>query len=783
MVRPSVAGYTILAELGRGGFAVVYRARQDTVGREVALKILSRVDLDARALQRFQREARAMGALSWHPHIVVLHDAGQASDGVPYLAMEYLEQGSLGDRLRAAGPLSWDAVAVIGIEVAGALETAHREGLLHRDLKPENLLIGPWGHTKLADFGIVTPATGTRTTGAGAGSVTGTIAHTAPEVLDGARATVASDVYSLGSTLYELLAGAPAFLRPGDESAIVMALRAVTEPVPDLRARGIPDPLAAVVERAMAKSPAERYPTALALGQALQHVQSTADHPVTLLRLRDDPPPTPRDGVADAAPGALTTPHPSPVPTTSDAAGTAAPPAGSPDARTAPLPSPSPTTTAAAAASAQPMTGRPRDGAAGEDGPASPVGAEVSTTGRRGRAMPAHEGVVPPVPVPGYERPAPSRFGGGSKVWGAMVGLGMAAVVGVAAITVARGGGFGAADSSDAGAVSTEVDAGAAAEPPGAVGEEAQPTQAEEEAEPTPADDPGEPLATGAPDPPAPNPPPPVGALPPIPADVGERIPVPQPQALAAGGGVLWAALGSADAVALVGGDASVALPSRPGALAFAGGRLFVALPDSDEIVAIDPDSRSIIGTVAIGEDPRALAGSAEELWVGTDAGLVRLDPLALEVRQRIPTPLPVRAVATGGGPTFAVLDGGTALVVVEAAGSVASPIELAEPLLDVSLDGDGSIVVLGVRRVLRLDAASHDVLAERAVADGIAVAAAPDVVWVARVPDELLELDRELTGLLVVLPLDGPPADLVATTASAAAVAVPAADLVVTVE
>ena len=109
---------------------------------------------------------------------------------------------------------------------------------------------------------------------------------------------------------------------------------------------------------------------------------------------------------------------------------------------------------------------------------------------------------------------------------------------------------------------------------------------------------------------------------------------------------------------------------------------------------------------MAIGEDPRALAGSAEELWVGTDVGLVRLDPLTLEVRQRIPTPLPVLAVATGGGPTFAVLDGGTALVVVEAAGSVASPIELAEPLLDVAVDADGSIVVLGVRRVLRLDAA-----------------------------------------------------------------------------
>ena len=289
MVRPSVAGYTILAELGRGGFAVVYRARQDTVGREVALKVLSRVDLDERALERFRREARAMGALSWHPHIVVVHDAGQAADGVPYLAMEYLEQGSLGDRLRASGPLPWDAVARIGVEIAGALETAHREGLLHRDLKPENLLVGPWGQTKLADFGIVTPATGTRTTGAGAGSVTGTIAHTAPEVLDGARATVASDVYSLGSTFYELLAGAPAFLRPGDESAIVVALRTVTEPVPDLRPRGIPDPLAAVVERAMAKAPTDRYASALALGQALQQVQSTTHHPVTPLRLRDEP--------------------------------------------------------------------------------------------------------------------------------------------------------------------------------------------------------------------------------------------------------------------------------------------------------------------------------------------------------------------------------------------------------------------------------------------------------------------------------------------------------------
>ena len=130
-----VEGYEDLHQIGRGGFATVYRARQRAFDRVVALKVLDLPDPDQTARDRFDRECRAIGALSWHPNIVVVHDSGVTADGRLYLAMEYLEAGSLADRVRAAGALPWADVVRAGIEVSGALDTAHAAGTLHRDLK------------------------------------------------------------------------------------------------------------------------------------------------------------------------------------------------------------------------------------------------------------------------------------------------------------------------------------------------------------------------------------------------------------------------------------------------------------------------------------------------------------------------------------------------------------------------------------------------------------------------------------------------------------------------
>ncbi|MFN0092371.1 MAG: serine/threonine-protein kinase, partial [Acidimicrobiales bacterium] len=283
-----VEGYDELTEVGRGGFAVVYRARQVALSRPVALKVLAQVDRQDDAWRRFESERQALGQLSWHPHIVVTHDAGVTPDGRPYLAMEFAERGSLADRIEHEGPMAWTEVLDVGVQLAGALESAHRLGVLHRDVKPNNVLVFAYGQCKLADFGIAAIAGNQQTT---TGLVATTIAHAAPELLNGQRANVRTDVYALGSTLYTLLVGKPAFVERTDESPMPILLRIGSMPVPDLRPFGIPEPLAALVEAAMAKDPEHRPSSALEVGQRLQELQRAGGRPVTELRL--PPLPTP----------------------------------------------------------------------------------------------------------------------------------------------------------------------------------------------------------------------------------------------------------------------------------------------------------------------------------------------------------------------------------------------------------------------------------------------------------------------------------------------------------
>lgn len=308
----SIPGYGEFDEIARGGFGVVYRAQDVELGRVVAVKVLSRVELDEQALERFDRERRAMGALSWHPHIVVVHDSGRTAEGEPYLAMEYLEGGSLADDLSARGALAWDEAVARVIEVAGALQVAHDAGLLHRDLKPANIMRGPYGEAKLTDFGIV----GTEEAGNTAtGMVSFTLGHAAPEVLQGERATARSDVYSLASTLYELVAGRAPFLRPGEDSIVPAVIRTINEPLPDLGRPGVPPALTSVLVGAMAKAPADRPADVATFGRLLQRVQRDAGVPVTDLRLD----PKAADGGLDSdstvtTPAPVTPPPPPPAP-------------------------------------------------------------------------------------------------------------------------------------------------------------------------------------------------------------------------------------------------------------------------------------------------------------------------------------------------------------------------------------------------------------------------------------------------------------------------------------
>jgi Protein kinase domain/Kelch motif len=262
-----IGGCENAVEVGRGGFGAVYRAWQPEFGRAVAVKVLTAGGLDGEARGRFTRELRALGALSGHPHIVTVHSAGFTAGGHPYLVMGFEPGGSLADRLRSRGPLSWEEAVGVGIRISGALESAHRSGVLHRDVKPENILLSAFGEPKLADFGIarVEGADATRTL-----ALVATLAHAAPELLHGDRPSVSSDVYSLGSTLHALIRGRPAFAAEGEEDPLAMIARISARPVPDLRESGVPDAVCRVLERAMAKDPGQRQPSALVLGRELR---------------------------------------------------------------------------------------------------------------------------------------------------------------------------------------------------------------------------------------------------------------------------------------------------------------------------------------------------------------------------------------------------------------------------------------------------------------------------------------------------------------------------------
>lgn len=265
---PVIPGFSNLTRIGVGGFSVVYRALQETLGREVALKVLA-VDLsDPRASERFRRECRAAGALSHHPNIVTVHDAGVAAQGRPWLSMELCEEGSLADRMRLRGPLPPDEVVLVGHRLAEALDAAHQAGVLHRDVKPENVLVTRSGEPALADFGIAVVAEHRPAAFTQAFS----ICHAAPEVLEGADPSPAADVYGLGSTLWTLLAGRPPFQEQPGEGMLPFLRRVSSDPVAPLGRPDIPAPLEDALLAALAKHPGSRPPSATAFAAMLRDV-------------------------------------------------------------------------------------------------------------------------------------------------------------------------------------------------------------------------------------------------------------------------------------------------------------------------------------------------------------------------------------------------------------------------------------------------------------------------------------------------------------------------------
>ncbi len=248
--------------------AVVYLARDGELGRPVAVKVLADHLADDKELRRrFVREAKLAGRLS-HPNVVRVYDAGEEDDR-PYIVMECVEGESLAETLRREGRLEPARVRELGLQACAGLEHAHRAGLIHRDVKPANLLITGDGTLKIADFGIAHATEGTRVTEVG--TVLGTAAYLSPEQANGEQVTAASDLYSLGACLYELLAGTP----PHDYQTLgeLLASRKDGPPAP---LDGVPPELERAIVACLARDPADRPASAAALAQDLSGTAATA---------------------------------------------------------------------------------------------------------------------------------------------------------------------------------------------------------------------------------------------------------------------------------------------------------------------------------------------------------------------------------------------------------------------------------------------------------------------------------------------------------------------------
>ncbi|MBI2677901.1 MAG: protein kinase [Candidatus Koribacter versatilis] len=260
----TIGKYEVLEVIGHGGMGLVYRARDNAIGRHVALKVMAPALAEQAELrERFLREARAAGNLQ-HPNIVVIYDLGE-DNGAPYIAMEFLEGEPL-DKALAANRLTTRTKLETFAHICDGLHFAHLSGVIHRDVKPANVILLAKGGAKLVDFGIA------RTGGAGltrTGMMIGTVAYMAPEQLKAKPVDARSDVFSAGAMLYEMLAGKLPF--EGESTAETM-MRILQEPPPELKVEGTvsPQSLAEIVQRALEKDPADRYQTAREFGEAVR---------------------------------------------------------------------------------------------------------------------------------------------------------------------------------------------------------------------------------------------------------------------------------------------------------------------------------------------------------------------------------------------------------------------------------------------------------------------------------------------------------------------------------
>jgi serine/threonine-protein kinase len=260
--------YELDRPISGGGMGAVWRAVDRRLDRPVAVKLLRReLAADPAFVERFRREARAAGALS-HANVAGVFDYGE-HDGQAFIVMELVEGENLAERLARGGPLPWPRAVAIAEQVARALAAAHAHGLVHRDVKPANVLLGDGldpPTVKVTDFGIARSDHSVTLTGTGA--LLGSAGYVAPEQASGARVGPAADLYGLGCVLFEMVTGSPPYR---GETAVALATQHVSAPVPNPRELRpeLPGAVAAIILKALRKDPAERFPTAAAMADAL----------------------------------------------------------------------------------------------------------------------------------------------------------------------------------------------------------------------------------------------------------------------------------------------------------------------------------------------------------------------------------------------------------------------------------------------------------------------------------------------------------------------------------